>query len=66
MPNDPQTIDNDDKAAEALRFQHQCYLATYWSTFAEHNRKNRTYSNFVCLNSDLGPTDLVEKLTATP
>ena len=59
----PATIDNDEKAAEALRFQHQCYLAAHWEYFARHN-VGRVYENFICMAGE--PTVLTERLAAIP
>ena len=67
MPDDPQTIDDSKKAAEALRFQHQCYLAANWMTFAKHNKGAKPgYRNFVALDASVSPTGLIEALAKVP
>ena len=66
----PQTIENEDRAIEQLRFQQQCFLSMYWDTFAQANQ-GHTYDQFVQIggsgaNSFVSPNEVVEKLTSVP
>jgi hypothetical protein len=57
-------IKGKEDAYAERRFQMQCFLASFWTLFAQYNR-DHTYNNFVQMD-EFHPIEMVGKMTAVP